>query len=124
MQQFGWILFYSLLGKLIAYSLPFSVPGSVIGMILLFFSLHFGLLKMEKVEMVGHWLTQNMAILFVPAAVGLMVYFEMILSMWWQIGIISLISTSTVMISVGKTVEFTKRKRQTRLNQNKVEEFE
>ncbi|MEC6748539.1 CidA/LrgA family protein [Marinilactibacillus sp. XAAS-LB27] len=111
LQQFGWILFYSVLGELLSYLMPFAVPGSVIGMILLFLSLHFGLLKMEKVEAVGTWLTQNMAILFVPAAVGLMIHFELIASIWWQIAIISLVSTSAVMIIVGKTIEISKKRR-------------
>ncbi|MFC6464332.1 CidA/LrgA family protein [Marinilactibacillus sp. GCM10026970] len=114
LQQLGWILFYSVLGELLSYLMPFAVPGSVIGMILLFLSLHFGLLKMEKVETVGTWLTQNMAILFVPAAVGLMIHFELIASIWWQIAIISLISTSAVMIVVGKTIELSKKRRHSR----------
>lgn len=114
LQQFGWILFYSVLGEFLSYLMPFAVPGSVIGMILLFLSLHFGLLKIEKVEAVGTWLTQNMAILFVPAAVGLMIHFELIASIWWQIAIISLISTSAVMIIVGKTIEISKNRRHPR----------
>lgn len=108
LQQLGWILFYSLLGELISHFLPVPVPGSVIGMVLLFLSLHYDLLKMEKVEKVGTWLIQNMAILFVPAGVGLMVYFDLITTIWWQILIIVLVSTSCVVIGVGKVVEISK----------------
>ncbi|WP_080145515.1 CidA/LrgA family protein [Marinilactibacillus piezotolerans] len=124
LQQFGWILFFSLIGELISLFLPLPIPGSVIGMLLLFSALHFDWLKMEKVEQVGTWLTQNMAILFVPAGVGLMVYLDLLVSIWWQIIIICILSTSFVIISVGKAVQKFKQLRGQKFNEREAEIYE
>lgn len=86
--------------------LPFSVPGSVAGMILLFIALHTGLLKIEKVEEVGDWLVNNMAIFFVPAGIGLMTNFDIIGETWWQLLIIIVISATLMMWFVGFITQF------------------
>lgn len=85
--------------------LPFSVPGSVTGMLLLFIALHFNILKIEKVEEVGNWLTSNMAIFFVPAGVGLMTNFDILASIWWQLLIIVFVSATLMMWFVGFIVQ-------------------
>jgi holin-like protein len=104
--QFGWIFFFSLLGVGLSLVLPLPIPGSVLGMILLFLALHFNWLKMEAVEVVGDWLVHNMAILFVPAGVGLMTNFGLLSSIWWQLLIIVIVSTCIMILSVGKIVEW------------------
>lgn len=85
--------------------LPFSVPGSVSGMLLLFIALHFGILKIEKVEEVGDWLVNNMAIFFVPAGIGLMTNFDILAEIWWQLLIIVVVSATLMMWFVGFIVQ-------------------
>lgn len=109
-KQLFWILLFSFVGEFISALLPFAVPGSVIGMILLFIFLHFGWLKMEKVEEVGDWLTSNMSLFFVPAGVALMTNFDLLAGYWWQLLLITLITTLVMMVSVGKIVQFIKQK--------------
>ncbi|WP_423189115.1 CidA/LrgA family protein [Alkalibacterium sp. f15] len=104
-KQLFWILFFSFLGEIGSYLSPVAVPGSVIGMILLFFALHFKWIEMEKVEAVGEWLTNNMAILFIPAGVGLMTNFSIIGDVWWQLLLVVLISTLAMMALVGVVVQ-------------------
>lgn len=53
------------------------MPGSVIGMILLFLSLFFKIINPENVKSTATVITKNMAVFFVPAAVGLMAYVEL-----------------------------------------------
>lgn len=63
-KQMLWIFFFSSLGEVLAVAMRsiVAIPGSVMGMMLLFLALHFNILKMEQVETVGTWLTDNMSI--------------------------------------------------------------
>lgn len=104
-KQLFWIFFFSFLGEVGSYLSPVAVPGSVIGMVLLFLALHFKWIDMDKVETVGEWLTNNMAILFVPAGVGLMTNFSIIGEVWWQLLLVILISPIAMMAFVGVVVQ-------------------
>ena len=104
-KQLFLIFFFSFLGEVGSYLSPVAVPGSVIGMVLLFLALHFKWIDMDKVETVGEWLTNNMAILFVPAGVGLMTNFSIIGEVWWQLLLVILISTIAMMAFVGVVVQ-------------------
>lgn len=105
--QLFWIILFSLLGEIVSVLIaPFiAIPASVIGMILLFLALHFNVLKMSQVDEVGTWLTDNMAILFVPAGVGLMTNFDVVANSWLQLLIIMFVTTILMMIFVGKVVQ-------------------
>lgn len=73
-----YILFFYFLGEMLSKLLHNFVPGSVLGMILLFLALYFKLLKPENVRAVATTITKNMALFFIPAGVGLMVYVELL----------------------------------------------
>lgn len=106
-KQFFWIFLFSLLGEILSGAIAsiVAIPGSVIGMVLLFFALHFNLLKLEQVDEVGTWLTDNMAIFFVPAGVGLMTNFDVLAESWLQLLIIMIVTTSIMMWFVGRVVQ-------------------
>lgn len=110
-KQLFWIILFSLLGEIISSAIAsvVAIPGSVIGMVLLFFALHFKLLKLNQVDEVGTWLTDNMAIFFVPAGVGLMTNFELLGEVWLQLLIIMIVTTSIMMWFVGTLVQKVKR---------------
>lgn len=105
--QLFWIILFSLIGEIVSVAMiPFvAIPGSVIGMILLFLALHYNLLKLSQVDEVGSWLTDNMAILFVPAGVGLMTNFDVLAESWLQLIVIMFVTTIAMMIFVGKVVQ-------------------
>lgn len=73
-----YILLFYFLGEILSKLLHNFVPGSVLGMILLFLALYFKLLNPENVRSVATTITKNMALFFVPAGVGLMVYVELL----------------------------------------------
>lgn len=106
-KQLFWIIFFSLLGEILSSLIAniVAIPGSVIGMVLLFFALHFNWLKMAQVDEVGTWLTDNMAIFFVPAGVGLMTNFDVLSESWLQLLIIMVVTTAVMMWFVGKIVQ-------------------
>lgn len=106
-KQLFWIFLFSLLGEIVSKAIAsvVAIPGSVIGMVLLFIALHFKWLKMEKVDEVGTWLTDNMAIFFVPAGVGLMTNFDVLADVWYQLLIIMVVTTTIMMWFVGSLVQ-------------------
>lgn len=106
-KQLFWLFFFVGLGEGISLLIKpfFPLPASVIGMIILFLALHNHWLGMDKVDQVGTWLTDNMAIFFVPAGVGLITNLSGLLSAWWQIGLIVIVSLVVTLISVGKLVQ-------------------
>ncbi|MDE1547980.1 CidA/LrgA family protein [Jeotgalibaca caeni] len=111
-KQLFWIFLFALLGEIVSTAIAeiVAIPGSVIGMVLLFFALHFKWIKMEQVDEVGTWLTDNMAIFFVPAGVGLMTNFDVLGQVWVQLLVIMLVTTTIMMAFVGKLVQFVKQR--------------
>ena len=82
------------------------IPSSVCGMLLLFAALCLGIVKPDSVRTVARALTQNMAVLFVPAGVGIMAQYELIAQNWVGIISITIVSTLLVLISTGATVQY------------------
>ena len=82
------------------------IPGSVCGMLLLFVALCLRIVQPDSVRMVARALTQNMAVLFVPAGVGIMAQYELIAQNWVGIISITIVSTLLVLISTGATVQY------------------
>ena len=90
-----YILFFYFLGELLSILIKGFLPGSVIGMILLFLSLFFKILNPENVRSAATTITKNMAVFFVPAAVGLMAYGELVSKN--LVAIVLAISVSTIL---------------------------
>ncbi|MGC3978920.1 MAG: CidA/LrgA family protein [Paludibacteraceae bacterium] len=101
-----FILFFYFLGEGISILINGFIPGSVIGMILLFLSLFFKLITPDKVKDVATVLTKNMALFFVPPAVGLMAYAEIISKSIWAISFALVLSTVLTIITVAWTQEY------------------
>lgn len=109
-KQLFWIFLFSFIGEIISALIAsfIAIPGSVIGMILLFLALQFNWVRVEQVDDVGTWLTDNMGIFFVPAGVGLMSNFGVLANTWWQLLIIMAVTTILMMGFVGKIVQSVK----------------
>ncbi|MFT3751420.1 MAG: CidA/LrgA family protein [Paludibacter sp.] len=92
---FFYILLFYFLGQMLSLLIHGFIPGSVLGMILLFLSLFFKIIKPENVKDTATVITKNMAVFFVPAAVGLMAYGELLSNS--LVAILSAIGISTVL---------------------------
>ena len=95
------ILLHLALGHLCAGVIGDFIPASVWGMVLLFASLMLGVVKPDDVKTVAHFLTDNMTIFFLPAAIGIMDQWGLIkmnLLAWLAV---VLISTVFVMLTTG-----------------------
>lgn len=106
-KQLFWIFLFSLIGEIISSAIAslVAIPGSVIGMVLLFLALQFHIIDLEQVDEVGTWLTDNMAIFFVPAGVGLLTNFDVLAEYWVQLLIVMVVTVSLMMLFVGKIVQ-------------------
>lgn len=95
-----FIFLFYFLGELISLLISGFIPGSVIGMVLLFLSLFFKLVKPENVKSAATVITKNMAVFFVPVAVGLMAYYELVSNNFFTIVFAISISTILTIVTV------------------------
>ena len=107
-KEFMYILIFSVLGEMIAKAINLPFPGSVIGMLLLFLSLELKIISLNKIEKVGNFLLANLAILFIPAGVGIMTKFNLIKNIWLSFLLLNVITTIISLILIAKIVEFIK----------------
>jgi len=117
-QIFVILLFYCI-GEILAYlmSLVFPsiyIPGTILGLLLLVGVLITGKLSMDYVDDVGTFLTSNMAFFFIPAAVSVIEYMDLLSESILQILVIIVISTVLSFLaiygSILITLKLTKKK--------------
>jgi holin-like protein len=103
---FAILIVLQLLGTLLVDVAGLPVPGNVVGMVLMFAALRSGLVKVEWVREAAELLLSHLALLFVPAGVGVMVYFDLIAREWLPIVLATVISTFVVIAVTGWTASF------------------
>ncbi|MEM7463844.1 MAG: CidA/LrgA family protein [Pseudomonadota bacterium] len=96
---FTLILVCQLAGELLIVGTGLPLPGPVIGMLLLF-----GILLVvgnvsDQLARTGDFLLSNLALLFVPAGVGVMVHYQLLKNDWPAISI-SLVASTLITIAV------------------------
>lgn len=120
-QIFLILLFYVLgevFAKLIEFVFPkIYIPGTIIGMLLLVILLVSGKIKLNHVNEVGTFLSSNMAFFFIPAAVSVIEYFDLLKESIVKILIIITISTFLSFIAITLSVKITYKV----INKNKEE---
>ncbi len=79
------LLIYQLIGEIGVHLLQWPVPGPVLGMVLLFLSLLLRKGVPLAVETASTALLSHLSLLFVPAGVGMMVYFQRLQQEWLPI---------------------------------------
>lgn len=105
-KQFGWIMFVTCLGEILKYLLPFPIPASIYGLVLMMVFLMTGLIKLDRVYQAGTFLIEIMALMFIPAAVGIIESWGQLQRIILPVSIITVITTIVVMIVSGKVTQF------------------
>ena len=123
-KQFLYLISFTFLGEIISKTLHLPVPGSVMGMLLLFGALYFKLIKVESLETVSTFLLDNLSILFLPAGVGIMVYYSVIQDSWWSLLLLAIVGTLLTMVVVGRVVQFVQRRYERTDSQIELKEAE
>lgn len=104
--QFGVIAAITFIGELLRKVIDLPIPASVWGLVLMLLLLVTGMVKLEQVKEAGEFLIQIMPLMFVPAAVGLMVSWPELKSMLLPLIIIVIVTTIIVMAVSGKVTQF------------------
>lgn len=105
LQGFVLLLLFQFLGEGLSTLLDLPMPGNVIGMALLLLALVCGWVKLDWLQEAADLLLRYMAMFFVPAGVGVMLYFDLIGREWLPIVAGTVISTFVVMAVTGWTMK-------------------
>lgn len=97
------LLVFQFVGEGLSTLFGLPIPGNVVGMALLLLALVRGWVKVEWLQDAAEQLLSYMALFFVPAGVGVMLYFELIGREWLPIVAATLTSTFVVMAVTGWT---------------------
>lgn len=95
------LLAFLFAGGWIADAARLPLPGSVVGMLMLAAALRVGWIPERTVKDAAELLIRGMALLFVPAGVGLMAYGGLLARAWMPIVAASAASTVAVLAAVG-----------------------
>ncbi|MBW2503663.1 MAG: CidA/LrgA family protein [Deltaproteobacteria bacterium] len=98
---FALLLVFQCVGELISRSADLPLPGNVLGMGLLLLALMVNIVDVKWLEEAAEMLLTNMALFFVPAGVGVMLFTELILAQWLPIVVATIVSTFVVMAVTG-----------------------
>lgn len=101
MQGIVWILFFYLLGCVVAALTGNFIPGSVVGMLLLFAALSLGWIRPWRMKRAAGFLLDNMMLFFIPVGVGLIASYSLVSKYLTAILVASIVSTVLVIVVVG-----------------------
>jgi holin-like protein len=93
----SYLLIFQLIGEVLSRLLELPVPGPVMGMVLLFAFLVWRKGPPEELRVASEGLLRYIALLYVPAGVGLMVHYRLIASDWAAIVLALVVSTTVTM---------------------------
>lgn len=82
-----------LLGNLISKYVPVGIPGSIWGLLILFIGLTTRIIRLEWIYLGSSLLIRYMAVLFVPVSVGIIKYYDLLVSQWKILLIPNILST-------------------------------
>ena len=97
------------LGELVVWLTGIKLPASIIGMLILAFLLKIQVVKLRHVEGMANFLVKNLGFFFVPAAVSLMLYLDIIREQWIPILVASAVSTVAVIVVTGWIHQLTRK---------------
>ena len=103
--QFSIILLFSLAGEALHALLPLPVPASIYGIVLLLACLMAGVVRVDAIREVSSFLIEIMPVMFIPAAVGLMESFGLLLPSLGAYLAIMAVSTFAVMAVAGRVTQ-------------------
>lgn len=113
---FAFLLFIQFISTWLIGALHIPFPPALFGMLLLAILLLTGALKKECVEDICVLLIEKMSMLFVPGAVGMLLYIDLIKKEWLAIFATVFISTAVVILATGLFVEMLLRRREGKKN--------
>lgn len=105
LKQLTIILLFSLAGEALHALIPLPIPASIYGILLLLACLMAGVVRVESIREVSSFLVEIMPVMFIPAAVGLMESFGLLLPSLGAYIAILVLSTFAVMGVSGRVAQ-------------------
>ena len=100
------ILLITFIGEVLNKLIPLPVPASIYGLLIMLFCLQTKLVKLEKIKQTGDFLLEVMPLMFIPAAVGLILVWKQLSSILLPVIIITVLTTVIVMAATGRMTQF------------------
>ena len=120
-KQFAIILAVTCVGEILKYFIPLPIPASIYGLVLMLVLLMTRKVRLDSVKETAEFLIEIMPMMFIPAAVGLLVSWSQLRPILIPVLVITVVSTFAVMIVTGKVTDFLTRNHGGQVNQ--VEEM-
>ena len=98
-----WLLLFQCAGEFVSRLLGLPVPGPVVGMLLLFIALLARRRIPDSIGAAADALAKHLSLLFVPAGVGVMMYFGRLAGEWLPIAVALLVSTIVAIAAAALT---------------------
>ena len=111
LKQFLIIIIVSCIGEILNHFIPLPIPASIYGLVLMLILLSTKCLPVEAVKETAEFLIQIMPVMFIPAAVGLIAFWEQLKPIIIPVLVITIVSTVLVILSTGKVTDFVLKKR-------------
>ncbi|MFE4199615.1 CidA/LrgA family holin-like protein [Aneurinibacillus aneurinilyticus] len=108
------VFLYSLneLGNFAVEAFHIPIPGTLIGLLILFILLSAKVLPLQWVEEASSLLLRHLSFFFIPIAVGLMSYGDLLLHQGWLLFLLILISLWIGIYTTGKVSQFLVREKE------------
>jgi holin-like protein len=90
------ITIFLFLGSAVKSLIDIPIPGSMVGLLLLLMALGLNIVKLKWIEQGANWLLAELLLFFVPSAVGIVNYEEMM--SWQGIESLLLVGLSTIIV--------------------------
>lgn len=105
-RQLMIILGVTCIGEIFKCLIPLPIPASIYGLLLMMALLTAKIIKIEDVKETGCFLIEIMALMFVPAGVGLVRVWKQLQSILLPVCLVTAATTFLVMIATGKAADF------------------
>ena len=120
-KQFSIIMLVTCIGEILKYYISLPIPASIYGLVLMLILLVTHVVRLEHVKETANFLIEIMPMMFIPAAVGILVSWGLLRPILVPVLSITVISTLLVMVVTGKVTDFLTRNR---IEHNQSEESE
>lgn len=106
LKQFLIIILVSCIGELLSYLLPLPIPATIYGLVIMLGLLILRIVPLNAVKETAEFLIDIMPVMFIPAGVGLIVYWSQLKDFLLPVCVILVVSTLLVMLVTGKVSDF------------------